>query len=139
MKKMITVLLALVLILSLAVPALAADTTLNITGVSGREFEAYQLMSASVDTEGGNYHYEVNAKYRDLMADVIYNLSGLAKPDAANIAETDQYIIGYLEGLATKPAEMRKLTDTFYRAILGSGTAPDATFNTTTTTLPQGY
>ena len=140
MKKMITVILALVLILALAAPAFAADTTINITGVSGRTFDAYQLMSASVDTAGGNYHYEVNAKYRSLLAKVINTQSGLALPDLTDASATDQYILSYLEGLATKAAQMRKLTDAIYRAIQADGTLnPEATFTGNTTTLPQGY
>lgn len=132
MKKTISLLIALVLILGLAMPAFAADTTLNISGGEGRTFNAYKLMDASVDSEGGNYFYAVNDTYRDLLAACIANGGAVSEE-----AKTDEAIIAALKDL--DDAAMRKLADSVYRSLLAGNYAADATFNGTAATLPQGY
>lgn len=52
MRKIATLLLALVMILSLAIPAFAADETYSITinnSTSGHIYEAYQIFTGDLD------------------------------------------------------------------------------------------
>ena len=56
MKKLVTLLLALVLLLTMAAPALAEDTyTITINNsTAGHTYEAYQIFSGRLDVVNGN-------------------------------------------------------------------------------------
>ena len=79
MKKLVSILLALVMIFCLSTTAFAADTTLTIEDSDGRTYNGYQLLELTTSLKTGehhtahdgdhtsdcyNYAYTVNAKYR---------------------------------------------------------------------------
>ena len=126
MKKLLSILLALVLVLSLATTAFAATAQVTITGVSGRDYEAFKLLNASVS--GTNYAYEVNTKYTEVLIEVL----GL------DATATGEDIITEI-GKITNTEAMRHFADKLYKAILAAGLAADATWSGETVDLEQAY
>lgn len=71
MKKIISVLLALVMTLALSVSALAAGTnTITVTGAQKDEtYNIYKMLDLSVDLDKGAYTYTVNEKWAAFFAE----------------------------------------------------------------------
>ena len=118
MKKTFAMVLAIMMVLSLAVPAYAADTTnlsVNTEGYSARTFNAYQVLTATND--GENYNYSVIPAYRAVLASAL-------KIDTTDMDETaiDAAILKGIEALATGEA-VRHFADDLYRAILDANPA----------------
>ncbi len=128
MKRFLSVIISIVMILALSVNAMAVDTAVSITGddAANREYKAYKLLNASVS--GSNYAYEINAKYKDILVEEL----GLA--DTA----TDKEIVDKISEKTTAEA-MRHFSDDVYRSILAQGIEYDATWTGADVTLPQGY
>lgn len=127
MKRFLSVIISIVMILALSVNAMAADTAVTITGdTTNREYKAFMLMEASVS--GTNYAYEVNSKYKDILIDEL----GLAA------TATSKDIIDAVSRITAADA-MRHFSDDVYRAILAKNLEHDATWTGANTTLPQGY
>lgn len=76
MKKFASLLLALVMVLAMAVPAMAAKITVNDGDVTGAEYAAYKLLnstSASAGAEGDAgdlFAYTLNEKYEAILKEV---------------------------------------------------------------------
>ena len=123
MKKLLTIFLALTMILSLAIPAFAANTTITIEDTD-RTYVGYKLLNltTSVKTEQHpaactygqengkhvdgcfNYAYSVNTKYKDIL----------------QAQAGGREIITYLSSLTgdNNTATLRPAADAIYRAIL---------------------
>lgn len=147
MKKVVTILLALAMILTLSIPAFAANTTLTITGTD-RTYDGYKLLhlTTSLKTEQHpaacqngvhvdgcyNYAYTVNEKYEAILQEQ---------------AGAGRDIIAYLASLTgdNNTATLRPVANAIYRAIQEyNKTAdqkidPDKTGLTQTTQIEQGY
>lgn len=147
MKKVVTILLALAMILTLSIPAFAANTTLTITGTD-RTYDGYKLLhlTTSLKTEQHpaacqngvhvdgcyNYAYTVNEKYEAILQEQ---------------AGAGHDIIAYLASLTgdNNTATLRPVANAIYRAIQEyNKTAdqkidPDKTGLTQTTQIEQGY
>lgn len=147
MKKVVTILLALAMILTLSITAFAANTTLTITGTD-RTYDGYKLLhlTTSLKTEQHpaacqngvhvdgcyNYAYTVNEKYEAILQEQ---------------AGAGRDIIAYLASLTgdNNTATLRPVANAIYRAIQEyNKTAdqkidPDKTGLTQTTQIEQGY
>lgn len=151
MKKLVAILLALAMILSLSITAFAEENT-NLTIVDGgeRTYEGYKLLNLTTSLKGDNHHtphdgehtddcynyaYTVNATYRAILQKETYDNGGNylwetgTKP--ASAAEvTDEQILKYLSNQTSDNGDvymtMRQVADRLYRAILAAGITADA-------------
>lgn len=123
MKKLITAALVLVMILSLAIPALATD--INFTGgAAGAEYSAYKILNAT-DGGGGLIAYTLNAKYTAILQTI-----------TGKTLEAD--IVEYISNL--NEAETREFADAVYAAIKAGSIAADYTTTTDKITgAEEGY
>ena len=93
MKKLVSILMALALLLSLSANAFAADDTftLTITGAAGHSYDIYQIYTGDISQEGdktvlsnvkyGMNHYPVNGAVGDpVPADELTNLVSAQNP-----------------------------------------------------------
>lgn len=161
MKKITSILLALVMIFAMSVTAFAADnTTLTIENSDGRTYAGYQLLELTTSLKQGehhptdctgehtedcyNYAYTVNAKYRAIFQQEVYDnggnyLWGESGRPAAN-AITDVQILDYLENQTGGSGTIRQVADRIYRAIQTANIEADAQNLTgTNDTIAQGY
>ena len=167
MKKLVSILLALAMILCLSATAFAAeDTTLNITDSTGRTYAGYKLLNLTTSLKEGahhpntctgnhskdcyNYAYTVNEKYRAILqAEVFTNggnylWEGTTKPTTAE-GVTDEQILKYLENQTKDEGDvfhtMRQVADRLYRAIKEAAIPADETNlkGDGTSALAQGY
>lgn len=125
MKKLLSVLLTLVMVLAMAAPSFAAegDTSIKVNGKGGT-FVAYKLLNAE-QQEGENYIYTVNETYKDVLISVL----GLGA------GATDGAIVG---AISQKEGDLaREFADAVYDQI--KAMTPDATAEGDTFTVPQGY
>lgn len=166
MKKLISILLALALILSLSAVAFATengDATMSITG-GDRTYNGYKLLNLTVSLKGEehhpegcdgtnhsddcyNYAYSVNEKYRTILQIETFNNAGASlwganKPaDASGV--TDEQILEHLSKQSSDNGDtfgtLRSLADRVYLAIKNAGIAPDAAGIKDTATIAQGY
>lgn len=128
MKRFLSVIISIVMILALSVNAMAVDTAITITGdTTTRDYKAFMLLEASVS--GTNFAYKVNEKYMDILVDEL----GL---DAATA--TSEKIVDAISRL-TAADDMRHFADDVYRQIIEKGIADDASWTGESATLPQGY
>ena len=141
MKKMLALVLAVVMVLSLATTAFADDevtatTNLHLQGnnVASRTYEAYQLMTAT--NSGTNFHYEVNNKYLTIMADAL-GLTGVSGGEQITTAVTGAQVINAINGLDA--AGVRAFANEVYAAIIDKKIDEDATWTGDETTVAQGY
>lgn len=139
MKKLISLLLALAMILALSTTAFAAEnTSLTITNSEGRTYNGYKLLNLTTSLKCSenhthtdscyNYAYTVNEKYAAILqaqageADIIEFLSGLTSDNG------------------TTYGTLREVADSIYRAILDAKLAPDAeNLKGTGSIIGQGY
>ena len=146
MKKFLSMILALALILSLSVTAFAEDTTLSITDEGDRDYAGYKLLNLSTSLKNDNLHvphdgeehnpdcynyaYTVNPAYRTILQEEAFAngrnelwLPGV-KPDTA-AGVTDQQILDYLGYQTSDNGDvymtMRGVADRIYRAIQAAG------------------
>ena len=141
MKKFVSILLALAMILALSTTAFAAENTnLTISNSTGRTYNGYQLLNLTTslkcedthDHETGCYKYEytVNETYKTILQ---------TKAGAGND------ILAYLSTLTRDPSAnefgtLHTAAEAIYEAILTDTTiTPDANAITDTTTIDQGY
>ena len=137
MKKTFAILLAIMMVLSLAVPAYAADTTtltVNTEGYANRTFNAYQIMT--VTNAGEAYNYVVVDSYRDILVDIL-------KIDTTdkNNAAIDADILTAIGALATAES-VRHFANDLYRAIQDAdpAIAPNITeWDGSAKNVDQGY
>ena len=116
MKKTFAMVLAIMMVLSLAVPAFAAGDpsylTVNTDGYADRTFNAYQVMTATND--GSAYNYEIVPAYRAILASVL-NVETAEKTEA----EVDAAILQAIADLPNSES-VRHFADDLYRAILAA-------------------
>ena len=139
MKKFVSILLALAMILALSIPVSAAEnTSLTINNSNGRTYNGYQLLklTTSLNCEENhdheddcyNYAYTVNKKYETILQAQ---------------AGTDADIIAYLNGLTSDSdsgyGSLRAVADSIYTEILKDNIEPDAAGLDGSDTIDQGY
>jgi fimbrial isopeptide formation D2 family protein/LPXTG-motif cell wall-anchored protein len=154
-KRILSILLAVMAAAMLAVPAFAVDgeeaevasDTLNITvqgGISGSEYVAYKLLDLGISTgstAGGtattNYAYIMNSKYRAILQ---------AATNGKADSNQDGDIVLYFEGLQSNSTALRALADDVYKRIKTASLTADYTTATADTNgnavfegVDQGY
>lgn len=145
-KKLSSLLLAMMLAAAMVLPAMAAGetTTINIKGgISGAQYAAYRLLDLEVSSgsnQGGtpqnNYKYTVTDKYEAVLKAAVN--AAKKQPENTDISGGD--IVKYIEGLQDEGTEIRTLADDIYRRIRNAGLTPDSTTtNDTFSNVPQGY
>ena len=166
MKKLVSILLALALILSLSAVAFAAengDATMSITG-GDRTYNGYKLLNLTVSLKGDehhptgcdgehhaddcyNYAYSVNEKYRTILQIETFNNAGASLWGSSKPADytgvTDAQILEHLSKQSSDSGDtfgtLRNLADRVYLAIKTAGLEPDEANIKDTTTIAQGY
>lgn len=125
-KKLVSMLLALVMVFTMAGAAMAA-TSITITGgVNGAEYAAYRLLNV---TEGNddNFAYTLNEKYTDILKEVT------GKTEQADI-------IAYIAAFADNSTQIRAFADAVYAKIVDADIDADATTSTDAfAEVEQGY
>ncbi len=120
MKKIASVVLALVMVFAMASVAFAANITIT-GGATGAEYAAYKLLNAT--NSGDNYAYTLNDKYTAVLQEVTGE-------------DTQADIVAYIEGLDAEG--IRDFADAVYDKI--KDMAPDyTTANDAFTNVDQGY
>lgn len=142
MKKFVSILLALAMILALSTTAFAAENTnLTISNSTGRTYNGYQLLNLTTslkceethnhETGCYNYAYTVNEDYEDI-------LQALAE----NAGEDDiiEFLAGKTSDANGEYGTLRAVADSIYRAILAdTSITPDAPNLDGSDTIAQGY
>lgn len=136
MKKFLALVLALMMILSLATTAMATDVEPATTDLTikdranyaeDREYEAYMILTASVD--GLHFAYQVNDTYKGILIDV------LGLKNDATINEITAAI-----ALMNTDAKMRDFAETLFDKIQADdGLEADASWTGETVKLQQAY
>lgn len=121
MKKLVSLLLAMVMVFAMTVTTFAANITIN-GGASEAQYSAYKLLNA---TDGGNgkYAYTVNSKYEQ----VLKNVTG---------KETEAEIIEYISDLNAEG--VRVFADSVYAEIKNAGADASSSENIFSN-VDQGY
>ena len=130
-KKLMTLVLSIAMVLAMGVTAFAADITIS-GGDTGSEYAAYKLLNLTTSTEGDktNYSYTLNSKYKEILKSVTGKT-------------TEKDIVDYISKLNEK--DTRIFADAVYAQIKNNREiTADATTNTTTnvdkfTDVAQGY
>lgn len=144
MKKLISIVLTLSLILSFSIPSFADTTNVTIEGKAvDASYNGYQLLGLSTSLKQGahhpggcdgtnhsddcyNYAYTVNEKYRAILQEEVFNNAGTnfwgdEKPGTAGGVK-DSQILKHLTSLTSdngdKFGTLRPVADRIYRAIL---------------------
>lgn len=147
-RKLASILIAGLMIISLATTAIAADITIE---GQGNQYQAYRLMNLTtslktdVDHSAGdhvhtsacyNYAYTVNGTYRSALQAAMPDDEAW-DTDGDHIASDDE-ILAYLGGLADDGDDIRTFADAVYaqvKSMTADATAADKTF----ARVPQGY
>ena len=162
MKKFLSILLVLTLVLALSISAFAAEnTSLTINDSTGRTYEGHQILKLTTSLKGDahhpdtcdgvnhsddcyNYAYTVNETYREILQKETFEngrnaIWGDSKP-ATFAGVTDAQILEYLEGQTPGDGTMRQVANRIYRAIQEAGIAADAENLTgSNDVIEQGY
>lgn len=143
MKKLVSILLALALILSLSVTAFAAETTtvpLTINDSNGRNYAGYKLLNLTVSLKAGDHENCNGTNHKDDCYNYAYTVNDKYKTILENQAGSPD-VIGYLEGLTSDTdagyGTLRAVADKIYLAIKQAGLAADA--NGDDNNVEQGY
>ena len=120
-KKLVSLLLALVMVFALSISAFAANITIE-GGAAGSEYAAYKLLNAT-DGGDGKFAYTLNATYEAILKEVTQKTTG---------AE----IVDYISKLDTDG--IRTFADTIYGKVK-SMTADATSTNGTFANVAQGY
>lgn len=165
MKKFLSILMVLAMILAMSTTAFAAEnTTLTINDDGNRQYAGYKLLNLTTSLRTGDYHpdtcdnvnhssdcynyaYTVNAAYREILQNEVFDNGGNylwdVKPNVATVI-TDDQILKYLENQTSDNGDvyhtMRQVADRLYRAIQTKNIAADATNLTgNNDVIDQGY
>ena len=113
MKKIASIIMAIITVLAMTSSVLAAKITIS-GGASGSEYAAYKLLDASVSaTDETKISYKVNDKYNSILSEVTGN-------------NTSDDIVKYISKL--DPAGTRTFADAVYAKIVAAtGMGADAT------------
>ncbi len=161
MKKLVSILLALAMILAMATTAFADDASLTITSAADRIYNGYKLLNLTVSLKEGehhtahdgdhtddcfNYAYTVNEKYLAILQDETFNYAGTSvwgtagKPASANDV-TEANILDYLSKQSSDTASdygtLRNVADRLYHEIKDMN-ADEPNINDTAN-IEQGY
>ena len=123
LKTVFTLILALIMTMSFATTAFAANITIDDGEVTGAEYSAYKLLNAT-EGENDNFAYTVNPKYR-------------AALQTATGKTTDEEIVAYIATL-TAAEDIRAFADEIYELIKGE-TAEYVTTTNAFENIDQGY
>ena len=165
MKKFLSILMVLAMILAMSTTVFATETTVTITNAAGRTHAGFRLLELTTSLKTGehhpasctgthtdacyNYAYTVNDKYIAILQKEVFDNGGNylweggVKPATSNLI-TDDQIIKYLSNQTSDNAgtfaTMRQVADRVYRAIKADTTiTDDATIIGTTASIAQGY
>lgn len=114
-RKLITFILATVMVLSMSMTAWATDITIT-GGAEGSVYSAYKLLNA---TDGGDekFSYTLNEKYKTILEEVIEEAE-----QTGNNERTQEEIIDYITDQDV-PAETRAFADAVYKKIKAANPA----------------
>ena len=122
-RKLLAMVLAVIMVMSLATTAFAADITIT-GGASGSEYAAYKLLNAT-DGGDGKFAYTLNDKYDEILK-------------AVTGKSTEADIVAYISGLNADG--IRDFADAVYAKIVAAKLAADyTTKNDKFTGVAQGY
>lgn len=145
MKRIAGFIFASVMAMSLAVPTMAADITIDGTG---NEYQAYRILNLTTSlkdendghdagqhtSECYNYAYTVNGKYTTVLKEALPNDSSTANNDGYNSWDVDKNgeasereIIGYISSLGDDSEGIREYADAVYSGIKDNSLGEDAT------------
>ena len=158
MKRIAGFIFASVMAMSLAVPTMAADITIDGTGT---DYQAYRILdlttSLKVENDehgaGGhnsdcyNYAYTVNDKYINVLKNALPNDSSTANNDGyaswdmnKDGEASEREIIDYISGLGDNSEGIREYADEVYSGIKNGSLAADATSTEKVfSSVAQGY
>lgn len=143
MKKLVSMLLALAMILAMSTTAFAAENTkLTINDSTDRTYNGYQLLNLTVSLKSAcgceegathtdtcyNYAYTVNDKYKDILQNQAGEGNDIIEYLAVLSSDTDN---GY--------GTLREAADAIYRAIKKAEISADKENLTGTSDIDQGY
>lgn len=111
MRKILSLLLCLLLVISLSVSTYAATITVS-GGAAGAVFSAYKLMDVSYDATKSIYNYSLNEKYED----ILYSVT-----DKSTEVEVLDYLLQKKEDTDDNKTAMREFADLVYAAIKTAG------------------
>ncbi len=165
MKKLASILLALVMLVVFSTTAFAAENTkLTINGADGRTFAGYKLLNLTTSLKADKHHtehtgahtddcynfaYTVNAKYRTILQQEVFDWGGNylweggTKPATAGEI-SDEQILKYLSNQTSDNGDayqtMRNVADRIYRAIKAANIEADAkNLSGSNDNIAQGY
>ena len=166
MKKFLSILMVLAMILAMSTTAFAAEnTTLTINDDGNRQYAGYKLLNLTTSLKTGehhpntcdnvnhssdcyNYAYSVNAAYREILQNEVFDNGGNylwedgTKPAVATVI-TDAQILKYLSNQTSDNGDvyqtMRQVADRLYRAIKTAGIPADKPNLTGNDNIDQGY
>ena len=165
MKKLVSILLAAVMVFALSISAFATENTkLTIENADGRTYVGYKLLNLTTSLKTGehhtehtgnhsddcfNYAYTVNEKYRSILQKEVFDNGGnylwteAGKP-ATEAGITDDQILKYLSNQTSDDGDvyhtMRQVSDRIYRAIQTANIDADAKNLTgSNDNVAQGY
>ncbi len=166
MKKFLSILMVLAMILAMSTTAFAAEnTTLTINDDGNRQYAGYKLLdlTTSLKTDEHhpdtcdnvnhssdcyNYAYTVNAAYRGILQNEVFDNGGNylweggIKPATATLI-TDEQILKYLSNQTSDNGDvyhtMRQVADRLYRAIKAAGISAEKPNMTGNDNIDQGY
>ena len=121
-KKLMTLVLSIAMVLAMGVTAFAANITINGGKADGSTYKAYKLLDAT-DGGGGKFAYTVNKKYKSALQTVTKKTE-------------DSDIIAYIAEL--KGAAIQTFADNIY-VLIKSSEAEATTQSNTFTGVEQGY
>lgn len=161
MKKVLSIIMVLAMILAMGTTVFAADANITIDGEDNRVYNGYKLLDLTtslkegekhpVDCDGTshtddcyNYAYTVNEKYRTILQDEVFSNGNIDPQPTDKAAITDEQILEYLENQESDDngeyKSMREVADRIYRAIKEANIAADATnIDGKNNSIEQGY
>ena len=133
MKKVVSLIICLALIMSLAVSVSAANITIS-GGSDGAEFSAYQLLISSQNSDGSSYGYTLNPKYKEVLCDYFGLDQELTNEELSGI------IYGRLAGLEPNSDELYSFAKAILDKINAKSIEADHVCNDRTMeNVAQGY